>query len=162
MGLVLVQDLPQLTVQEVGDLARHLAGLQQQMTLLLVGPLGVGKTTFCRHFIQAVCPSATVPSPSFPLIIPYETRQGPLWHVDLYRLHTAVKETCEALGLMEAFNTHSLLIEWPERLPPVIYENKPLWIVKLTYTQQPDLRAATVWHGMLSPTQHALIVSDLC
>jgi tRNA threonylcarbamoyladenosine biosynthesis protein TsaE len=84
-------------------------------TLLLQGPLGAGKTSFARACIRALCgPGTEVPSPSFNLVLTYETPLCPLWHIDLYRV--ADPREIDELGLEEIFAEGIALIEWPERL----------------------------------------------
>lgn len=83
--------------------------------LLLFGPIGAGKTHFCRSLIQSLLPvPEDVPSPTFTLVQTYDSATGTLWHADLYRL-TDVQEI-EELGLFEAFETAICLVEWPDRL----------------------------------------------
>jgi tRNA threonylcarbamoyladenosine biosynthesis protein TsaE len=103
------------SLETTQKLALHLAScLTPSDTILLKGPLGAGKTAFARFLIQAMMgPDTVVQSPTFPLILPYETPKGLLWHVDLYRLSQA--ET-QALGLEDHWRHHMTLIEWPERL----------------------------------------------
>lgn len=83
--------------------------------LLLSGPIGAGKSHFCRSLIQALqAVPEDVPSPTFTLVQTYETTAGPIWHADLYRLSDA--QEIEELGLAEAFAGAICLIEWPDRL----------------------------------------------
>lgn len=82
---------------------------------LLKGPLGAGKSVFCRSFIRhLVGEDIDVPSPTFTLVQTYDTLQSMIWHFDLYRLE-APEEIYE-LGWEEALQDNILLIEWPERL----------------------------------------------
>jgi tRNA threonylcarbamoyladenosine biosynthesis protein TsaE len=83
--------------------------------LLLEGPLGAGKTSFCRGFIRrlAADPTLPVPSPSFTLVQQYDTRAGMIWHYDLWRL--GGPDALEELGWDEA-QTGIVLVEWPDRL----------------------------------------------
>ena len=81
----------------------------------LHGPLGAGKTTFARGFIQALAAAdEEVVSPTFTLVQVYDTPEGPIWHFDLYRLEKP-GDVLE-LGFEDALATGISLIEWPERL----------------------------------------------
>jgi tRNA threonylcarbamoyladenosine biosynthesis protein TsaE len=84
--------------------------------IALSGPLGAGKTAFARGFIEALGFAGEVPSPSFGLVIPYETPElrMPVWHVDLYRLDDSAD--IEELGLDDARADTVLIIEWAERM----------------------------------------------
>jgi len=80
--------------------------------ITLSGPLGVGKTSFARAFIAALGHAGEVPSPSFAIVQPYEAREPPVWHIDLYRIEDPSE--IDELGLDEAAGA-VLLVEWPER-----------------------------------------------
>jgi tRNA threonylcarbamoyladenosine biosynthesis protein TsaE len=81
----------------------------------LHGPLGAGKTTFARGFIQQLTGgSEEVVSPTFTLVQVYDTPHDPTWHFDLYRLEKA--DDVLELGFEDALATGISLIEWPERL----------------------------------------------
>lgn len=89
--------------------------LQKGDVLLLDGPIGAGKSAFCRALIRArLGRMEDVPSPTFTLVQTYEDAAGDIWHCDLYRL-THPDEIFE-LGLEEAFSDAICLIEWPDRL----------------------------------------------
>lgn len=85
-------------------------------TIFLKGTLGAGKTTFARALIRAATgnESQDVQSPTFPLLIPYETDRFPIHHYDLYRLGDVSE--LEELGLFDERDDRLTLIEWPERL----------------------------------------------
>ncbi len=83
-------------------------------TVLLYGPLGMGKSTLARGLIRALTrPDEDVPSPTFTLVQFYES-DPPVAHFDLYRL-TRPEEAAE-IGLDEALDDGCAVIEWPERL----------------------------------------------
>jgi tRNA threonylcarbamoyladenosine biosynthesis protein TsaE len=86
----------------------------------LAGDLGSGKTTFARAFIRALgTGDEDVPSPTFTLVEVYAfAGRPPVWHFDLYRL-TAPEQSWE-LGIEDAFAEGISLIEWPERLGPLL------------------------------------------
>ena len=100
---------------ETSRLAQVLAPLLRRGdTVLLDGPIGAGKTHFCRALIRARLGRAEdVPSPTFTLVQTYDAGID-IWHADLYRL-SHPDEVLE-LGLDEAFATAICLVEWPDRL----------------------------------------------
>jgi tRNA threonylcarbamoyladenosine biosynthesis protein TsaE len=88
----------------------------------LAGDLGAGKTTLARGFLRALGVAGNVHSPSYNLMDVYETRTGPVVHLDLYRMRDPSE--LEPLGLRDEARPGTLwLIEWPQRgegwLPPV-------------------------------------------
>ena len=86
----------------------------------LKGDLGAGKTTLARAILRAAAndPDLIVPSPTFTLVEIYDTARGPIWHFDLYRLDRP--EQVYELGWEEALSQGIVLLEWPERLGPLL------------------------------------------
>ncbi len=123
----------------------------------LSGDLGAGKTTFARGLLHALGFEGEVPSPSFPIVIPYAPPELglPLWHVDLYRIDDP--EEIEELGLDEARADSALLIEWPERMGGWLWPDALRITIEATRTPgSADARrltwaAPTAWEGRWPP-----------
>lgn len=108
-----------------GRLARDLAAvLAPGDVVALAGPLGAGKTALAREIIHAACdragasPPGEVPSPTYTLVQAYDAGPFEIWHFDLYRLERP--EDAEELAIFDAFATAVSLIEWPDRLGPLM------------------------------------------
>ncbi len=113
-------------------LAQGLAALARKGDVIaLFSDLGSGKTAFARAFINALprpevlsetarprgAPEE-VPSPTFTLLQAYERAPATVWHFDLYRLERP--DEVYELGFEEALVEGILLIEWPQRLGPLL------------------------------------------
>lgn len=83
--------------------------------VLLIGPLGAGKTAFVRGLADGLGASGgAVSSPTFALVHHYHGGRLPLVHADLYRL---AGTTAEELGLEDpSARAGVVAIEWPDRL----------------------------------------------
>jgi len=91
------------------------AKLQSGDAVALKGPLGAGKTLFCRGVARALGHHGVVNSPTYALVHEYAGRI-PVYHMDLYRL--APGADWEEIGLNHYLEGDGVcLIEWPERLP---------------------------------------------
>src|ERR1700693_5513907 len=100
-------------------LAARIASLARPGDVIaLKGELGAGKTSFARAFIGARGGIEAVPSPTFTLVQVYELGGGTIWHIDGYRLRDP--EEAWELDIEDAFNEGISLIEWPERLGPLV------------------------------------------
>ena len=92
------------------------AALRPGDLVLLSGDLGAGKTLLAGAVARALGVSGGVPSPTFALVLEYETERGPLLHADLYRvLGPALPAEVARLGLRERRAEGAIvLVEWGE------------------------------------------------
>jgi len=82
------------------------------------GDLGAGKTTMIKKIGQILGCQDGMSSPTFSLVNEYETQDGVVYHLDLYRL----KDLEEALniGIEEYLDQDTYcFIEWPELIRPI-------------------------------------------
>ncbi len=102
------------------DLAVALAPiLKPGDVVALDGDLGAGKTAFARALINALPGDPEdVPSPTFTLVQTYERGGVEIWHFDLYRLEDP--DEAFELGIEDAFQDAISLIEWPDKLGPLL------------------------------------------
>ncbi len=130
-------------------LAREIARVAEAGDVIaLIGELGSGKTAFARAFINALprtgraqaSGAEEVPSPTFTLLQIYERAPAPVWHFDLFRIKRP--EEVYELGFGEALGQSITLVEWPERLGPLLPRHR--LEVHLEFTASPEARRVTL------------------
>jgi tRNA threonylcarbamoyladenosine biosynthesis protein TsaE len=104
-------DGPEATERAGAELA---ATLRPGDVVLVSGDLGAGKTTFVRGALHALGVTGPVTSPTFVVGLAYDGRDGPLAHLDLYRLAGMGDEDP---GLLDPFFAPGTIafVEWPEQ-----------------------------------------------
>jgi tRNA threonylcarbamoyladenosine biosynthesis protein TsaE len=113
--------------EETEALGRRLGTqLRAGDVVALFGELGAGKTTLARGILAGLGHRGEVASPTFPIVIPYDTLSPPAWHVDLYRIEDPAE--IDELALDEALEDGALIVEWPERM------GRGLWAHSLRLT----------------------------
>ena len=138
----------ELTLEDVGA-TRALAGriaaaLRAGDVVALRGPLGSGKTELARALIQARAGAAIeVPSPSFTLVQDSELGALTIRHIDLYRIEQPGE--IEELGLSAPAADEAWLIEWPERAPALLPEDR--LDIELAQGPAPGARLARLQAG---------------
>ena len=109
--------------QTVG-LGRELARqMRPPLLALLVGNLGMGKTTLAKGIVSELGAASEeeITSPSFTLIHEYGRGKVTVFHVDLYRLESP--REIGTLGLEDLFDEAEpavVLVEWGEKLREVL------------------------------------------
>lgn len=124
---------------------RLAAALRPGDVVCLSGDLGAGKTALARATLRALSgdPGLEVPSPTFTLVQVYDAPAAAVWHFDLYRL-SAPDEVVE-LGWDEASGSGIALVEWPDRLGPLLPADR--LDVTLTVTGPESRRADLAGYG---------------
>jgi tRNA threonylcarbamoyladenosine biosynthesis protein TsaE len=101
--------------------------------IALVGPLGSGKTTFAQGIAVGldVPPDRHVASPTFALVNEHPARV-PFVHADFYRVERP--DELRELGLEEAYDRATVVLEWADRFPQVI----PTDHLQITFVTQAE------------------------
>ena len=93
-------------------------------TILMIGDLGSGKTTFTKGFAAGLGFSDKVQSPTYPILNEYSNSDNFIYHFDLYRLKS-VSEFLEIGGIEYLSSTNGIcIIEWPELIDNFDIKNK--------------------------------------
>jgi tRNA threonylcarbamoyladenosine biosynthesis protein TsaE len=152
---MIVVDLPDETA--TAALAARIAAVAAPADIIaLKGDLGSGKTVFARAFIGACGNQDEVPSPTFTLVQVYDAGPAAIWHFDLYRIR-APEEAWE-LGIEEAFITGISLIEWPERLGPLLPGHR--LELRFAFGDGPNERRIAIDPGNEWQARLAMIAAD--
>ena len=110
--------LPPLHLESEADTARLAATFARHMqagdVLLLSGGLAAGKTFFVRSAVAALGSKDAVSSPTYTLANIYSRSEGPVVHMDAYRLETAADFA--DLALEDEFACGIAFIEWGSML----------------------------------------------
>ena len=109
-------------------IAQSLPSIISDMTVVLKGEMGAGKSTVVRSVLRGMGYKNIVPSPTYTLVEPYEVQSGKIYHIDLYRISNS--DELEFLGWSD-LNDGLKFIEWPERVP-LLFEQADL-ILSLEY-----------------------------
>ena len=117
--------------------------LQAGDLVILIGPLGAGKTTLARGIGKGLKVEGNVSSPTF--VIARTHKRGnlaPLIHVDAYRLNSAH----ELDDLDIPFGSSIVLVEWGKGLTEDITESWLEVVIERDQTGESEERKVTV-HG---------------
>ena len=103
---------------------------KSESTLLLVGNLWSGKTTFAKGFAEWLWIDPNqVQSPTYTYVNVYDNK---LLHIDMYRLESF--EDFLEKGILDLINEYEyILIEWPK------------WIDKLNLSTYKTLKIEKIW-----------------
>lgn len=117
MGQSLILPGPESTESLAMALTAALPADAGGWTILLLGELGAGKSTFARAILRSLGHEGLVPSPTYTLVEPYTLPGYSVYHIDLYRVISA--DELEFLGWSD-LQDGLKLVEWPERAPRLL------------------------------------------
>jgi tRNA threonylcarbamoyladenosine biosynthesis protein TsaE len=132
--------------------------LQTGDVICLQGELGAGKTTLVQGIAQGWGSLDAVSSPTFVLINIYRRPDATqLFHLDAYRLESVPE--AEELDIDTLLSQGPLVVEWPERIEPVL-PDEHLWM-KLDYVAEEhrEMRFTTRgerYESLLAALRHAV------
>ena len=88
--------------------------------VLLQGPMGVGKSQFTQFLVEALSSEQSC-SPTYAIHNAYEGKEGPIDHIDLYRVED--EDDLESTGFWDLFDQEKAIIciEWSDRMEESVY-----------------------------------------
>ena len=120
---------------------RFVALMGDETVYAFHGEMGAGKTTFIRELCRALgVEEDFTNSPSFSIINEYrsDTTAELIYHFDLYRLEN-IDEALE-IGVEDYFDSGALcLLEWPERIEPLLPDDTVVVDIKVNPDQSRTL-----------------------
>lgn len=85
------------------------------------GEMAAGKTTFIKAFCEQLGITDVVSSPTFSIVNEYESKFGPVYHFDFYRVKN-IREAYD-IGYEEYFYSDDYcLVEWPSKVEELLPE----------------------------------------
>ena len=96
--------------------------------IAISGELGSGKSTFAKYFIKNLVQTKSVPSPSYNILLTYNSKDKTICHMDAWRL----KNESEVfnLGITEMFEKSIFIIECAEKIKTLIPSNALKLLIK--------------------------------
>lgn len=104
------------TFDKLEKVLRNLAaGFAARQIVLLIGPMGSGKTTAVSQLVK-ILGGDSAQSPTFAIHQVYKLSKAEVDHIDLYRLKN--EADLESTGFWDLFSRRAglILIEWGDRL----------------------------------------------
>lgn len=116
MTITTIQSWQASAVTDLADIAVSILSIPASNRIyLLQGEMGAGKTTLTGRLIACLGSKNQVQSPTYGLVHEYETRTGPVYHFDFYRIKT--DEEALDIGLDEYLETGNYcFIEWADKI----------------------------------------------
>ena len=114
MEIIFNKETIDLAIQSILESKKH-------NVIRIDGSMGAGKTTIISKLCEKLGVDETTSSPTFSLVNTYQSKLGPIYHFDFYRLENP--DEAIDFGVEEYFESGSLcLLEWAE----IIRQHLPL------------------------------------
>lgn len=111
------------SLENIHSIAESLVGIAGDVRVwTLSGDLGAGKTTLVAAICRQLGVEDQVSSPTYAIIQEYTSPEGPVYHMDAYR----IKDLQEALeiGMDELLESGAYcFVEWAEKITPLLPEH---------------------------------------
>ncbi len=109
-------------LEDTKNLATKLAGVFKPADVVcLEGEIGAGKTTFTSFLLKELGVKEDITSPTFAIVVPYNTPKYKVFHSDVYRIDD--EEELYNIGFEDYFRDDSLiLVEWADTIIDYLYE----------------------------------------
>lgn len=129
---------PEQTLAAGESLGARLASeFPHGIVVLLVGPLGAGKTVLAGGIARGLGIGERLVSPTYTIISEYRAGTKLLHHVDLYRIEG--RDQLENLGLDDIMaGTGYVLVEWGEKIEPSLSTPEAGAHLRVTLSLAPD------------------------
>lgn len=103
-------------VYNINDIPQAAATLWNQIkdakVFAFTGQMGAGKTTFVKALCTEIGVNSAVSSPTFSIINEYQSPNGPVYHIDLYRCKN--EEEVIRAGVEDClYSGNTCFVEWP-------------------------------------------------
>ena len=96
-------------------------GTEKKEIIFLNGPIGSGKTTFVRSFLESLNYVSFVTSPTFTLVNQYIVSNTNIFHYDLYRVES--ENDLFNIGIGDYMNQNGIhFFEWPSNFCSILPE----------------------------------------
>ncbi len=107
------------SIDEIHRAAAHcIEIINGRKVIAFHGPMGSGKTTLIHAICDEKKVTSPVSSPTFALINEYNSPDGSIFHIDLYRLND--EEEAVRAGVEDClYSGKTCLVEWPEKAPSI-------------------------------------------
>ncbi|MFT6729214.1 MAG: tRNA threonylcarbamoyladenosine biosynthesis protein TsaE [Glaciecola sp.] len=100
-------------IEDIESVAKQILDHVSSKTVLFYGEMGAGKTTLIKSLVKLLGSDDIVSSPTFSIVNDYSSKNGSIYHFDLYRVND--EEEALNFGFEDYLNTSNwVLIEWPQ------------------------------------------------